>query len=134
MVTIDNIAKVQQVLFMTVDPTVPFRGSHLPAMTTLLHRVCDNDPTKFEEASRIVELFIKAALSPATNTLVVIGWLGDRTAYVNVPREEAIDRYRKSRGMEPDELLESRLISESFFTDELWAYDVSGPLDKLPEV
>ena len=34
-------------------------------MTTMLHRVCDNDPKKFEEATRLLELFIEEALSGA---------------------------------------------------------------------
>jgi hypothetical protein len=31
-------------------------------MTTLLLRVCENDPDKFEEATRIVGLFISEAI------------------------------------------------------------------------
>lgn len=58
-------AKVQHVLFMTKDPTVVMDGIAFPAMTTLLHRVCDNDTKKFEEATRIVELFIAEALNHA---------------------------------------------------------------------
>ena len=37
-------------------------STNMPAATTLLYRVCDNDPTKFEEGCRILELFINAAL------------------------------------------------------------------------
>ena len=54
---------VDRVLYGTVDPTVSFNGGPVPAMTTLLHRVCDNDPKKFEEATRLVELFVAKALS-----------------------------------------------------------------------
>lgn len=32
-------------------------------MTSLLHRVCGNDPDKFEEALRIVDLFIQEAIN-----------------------------------------------------------------------
>jgi hypothetical protein len=57
--------RVDQVLYGTLDPTVLLDdGKPLPAMTTMLYRVCDNDEKKFEEAARIVGLFIKAALSP----------------------------------------------------------------------
>lgn len=34
----------------------------MPAITTLLYKVCDNDEKKFEEACRLIDLFIKAAL------------------------------------------------------------------------
>ena len=34
----------------------------VPALTTLLYKVCDCDEKKFEEACRILELFINAAL------------------------------------------------------------------------
>jgi hypothetical protein len=56
---------VDRVLYGTLDPTVLLDdGKPLPAMTTMLYRVCDNDKKKFEEAARLVGLFIKAALSP----------------------------------------------------------------------
>jgi hypothetical protein len=54
---------VDRILYRTVDPTVVFRGKPLPAATTLLIRICDNDPDKFEEATRVVELFISEALT-----------------------------------------------------------------------
>lgn len=57
--------KVQQILYMTKDPTMLLDGRPIPAMTTLLHRVCDNDLKKFEETCRIVELFIAEALADA---------------------------------------------------------------------
>jgi hypothetical protein len=56
-------AQVDRVLYGTLDPTVSVDGTPLLAMTTLLHRVCGNDPAKFAEATRIVELFIVQALS-----------------------------------------------------------------------
>ncbi len=52
------------VLYLTVDPTVVIDGQPVPALTSLLHRVCGNDPDKFEEATRIVALFIKEAMVP----------------------------------------------------------------------
>jgi hypothetical protein len=50
--------------YTTVDPTHLHRdGKPLPAGTVLLYRVCDNDPDKFEEACRLVGLFVKTALA-----------------------------------------------------------------------
>lgn len=57
------------------------------------------------------------------NTLVVMGWLGNKSAYLNVPKEEAIARFKKDN--EGDD--EPYSVNEYEFTDELWAYDVSGP-------
>lgn len=54
---------IEQILFRTIDPTVLLAGKPVPAMTTLLHWVCGNDPDKFEEATRIIELFIAEALN-----------------------------------------------------------------------
>jgi len=34
----------------------------MPALTTLLYKVCDNNEEKFEEACRLVNLFIEHAL------------------------------------------------------------------------
>lgn len=54
---------VDQIIFRTVDPTVTLEGNPLPAMTTMLYRVCDNNPDRFEEATRIIALFIGEALN-----------------------------------------------------------------------
>lgn len=60
---IDVDDKVGRVLFLTMDDqNCHADGKPLPAMTTLLYRICDNNPDKFEEACRIIELFIKKAL------------------------------------------------------------------------
>lgn len=53
---------VDQVLFTTNDPTKLIDGRPVPAMTTLLYGVCGNDADKFEEATRLVELFIRKTL------------------------------------------------------------------------
>ncbi len=55
--------KAEAVLFRTIDPTVNLDGRPIPAMTTMLHRVCGNDDDRFQEAMRLVELFIIEALS-----------------------------------------------------------------------
>jgi hypothetical protein len=66
--------QVGRIMMMTKDPTVMFPRdtagkppAPMPAITSLLYRVCDNDQTKFEEACRLVELFIVAALKEKTN-------------------------------------------------------------------
>lgn len=41
---------------MTTDP-----HTGLPALTTLLHRVCGGDDTKFNEACRLLDLFMDKA-------------------------------------------------------------------------
>jgi hypothetical protein len=56
---------VERVLYTTQDPTVTMNAKPLPAMTTLLHRVCDNDQTRFNEAVRLIELFVGKALEIA---------------------------------------------------------------------
>lgn len=42
--------------YSTTDPQ-----TGLPALTTLLYKVCGNDPPKFDEACRLVGLFIEQA-------------------------------------------------------------------------
>lgn len=43
-------------MFHTVDPEGPFDSC--PAMTTLLFKICNNDVHKFNEAIRLVHLFV----------------------------------------------------------------------------
>jgi len=51
-----------EALFLrTVDPECKFDGRLAPAGTTLLYRVCNNDPKRFHEAVRIIRLFVDAA-------------------------------------------------------------------------
>lgn len=54
--------RTERVLYITKDNTVQFMGGPVPAMTTMLMRVCDNNPEKFEEAMRLVKLFVEEAL------------------------------------------------------------------------
>ena len=55
--------QVDRILMITKDPTVHFPDrDSVPALTTMLHRVCKNDPKTFEEATRLIKLFIVAAL------------------------------------------------------------------------
>lgn len=58
--------RLDRVLYATVDPTVEDPpGRPVPALTTLLYRVCGNDDQQFEEATRVVELFVTKALEVA---------------------------------------------------------------------
>lgn len=56
------------------------------------------------------------------HTLIVIGWIGDKRAYLDVTREEAIRRFTESEEVAPkdDE------IGEFTFTDEFNVYDAWG--------
>ena len=67
---------------------------------------------------------------PTKNTLVVIGWLGNKSCYLNVPREEAIQRYLEHNRpyAETREALEHHdKIQEFEFEDQFGAYDVFDP-------
>ena len=59
---------VDRILFKTLDPTVTLDGRPLPAMTTLLYRVCGNEEKKFEEATRLVALFLAEAIGDGART------------------------------------------------------------------
>jgi hypothetical protein len=58
----DLLEKYSQILMQTNDPRHLINRDPVPALTTLLHRVCDNDVKKFDEAMRLVTLFIQKAL------------------------------------------------------------------------
>ncbi len=60
----------EAIMMSTVDPTVTIGDHPVPALTTLLHRVCGGDQFKFEEATRLVDLFIMEALSRAASDRV----------------------------------------------------------------
>lgn len=53
----------EEILLGTVDPTNYFAGKPVPALTSLFHRVCGSDQDKFAEATRLIGLFIRAALA-----------------------------------------------------------------------
>jgi hypothetical protein len=57
--------QVTVVLYTTKDPLNKIGVHDIPAMTTMLYRVCGNDSGKFDEAMRLVELFIIEALNQA---------------------------------------------------------------------
>lgn len=57
-----------------------------------------------------------------TNRLIVIGEIGMKRAYLNVPQEEAIRRYREAH---PDETRITVQLVE--FEDEFEAYEIWEP-------
>jgi hypothetical protein len=59
------------------------------------------------------------------HTLIVIGYRGVRRAYLDIPRDEAITRFRKSADWKWNDLPD-RLISEIHFLDEFGVYDAWG--------
>lgn len=64
----DISAFTEKVFYLTQDPQTPSPfgdGKPMPAGTTLLHRVCGNDTTKFAEALRLIDLFVEQARAMA---------------------------------------------------------------------
>ncbi len=51
------------IVYGKIDPHHVLHGKPLPAITTLLYSVCDNDEKRFEEALRLVRLFCEAAVA-----------------------------------------------------------------------
>jgi len=49
----------------TEDPKNMMNGKPVPALTTLLYAVCDGNHDKFNEAIRLVELFMRQAVRMA---------------------------------------------------------------------
>lgn len=50
------------IMIRTLDPETLLVGHHrlsVPALTSLLISVCKNDPTTFDEACRLIRLFIE---------------------------------------------------------------------------
>lgn len=60
------------------------------------------------------------------NKLIVIGWMGSQTAFLNMTREEAIARYEEVEGdkLDPDFLADPDLIREVEFDDFFHTYYV----------
>lgn len=79
--------KYNTVMFNTVDPTNPLAiPSGTPALTTLLYKVCDGDTAKFDEACRIIYLFLdkKAELDdtnmePVKKLALLMGYVQNGT-------------------------------------------------------
>jgi hypothetical protein len=57
------------------------------------------------------------------NKLIVIGWMGTKMAYLNVPREEAINRFMKSNFTSRQDIEVFDFVREFEFEDEFGTYD-----------
>jgi len=53
--------KHDHILYTTMDPTMLLNDAPIPAISILLLRVCDNDREKFDEALRLLVLFLDRA-------------------------------------------------------------------------
>jgi hypothetical protein len=61
------------------------------------------------------------------NKLVVIGWMGIRICYLNIPLQEAIDRFLITEGMSLEDFNKTEVRYEVIeFDDEFGAYEVWG--------
>lgn len=58
------------------------------------------------------------------HTLVVIGLLGNKTVYVDVPPKEAIKRYLKAKGDDPSTRHQVEAAEVLRITDQFEAYSV----------
>lgn len=58
---------VLSIMLRTQDPEQKLDNNFAPALTSLLHRVCDGSQLKFDEACRLVELFVVEALKENSN-------------------------------------------------------------------
>lgn len=52
------------IYYGTRDPDTLINGVPIPAMTSLLYGVCGSDPRKFNEALRLLDLFLDTAGVP----------------------------------------------------------------------
>lgn len=101
--------------------------SIIPEMSYPINVVTDEDEgylVKFNEIE---------VIDPHINTLIIIGYTGGKRAYLNVSREEAIDRYIKSDTSDaPKEEIET-LVVEFDFEDEFMVYDAYPAYDPYRE-
>lgn len=58
---------IDRVFYSTTDPLNKLGINNLPAATTLLYKVCDNNSDKFAEAVRLINLFIEETLNQVKN-------------------------------------------------------------------
>lgn len=59
----------------------------------------------------------------SANSLVVIGWMGTRTAYLNVDRQVAIMRYLRENPEDAGNIDREGFVQEFAFDDEFCTYD-----------
>jgi hypothetical protein len=57
------------------------------------------------------------------NKLIVIGWMGVKTAYLNVPEEEALRRWLQSNSATREDIEDFDFVQEFDFEDEFGVYD-----------
>lgn len=64
-------------------------------------------------------------MKKAKNKLIIIGHLGLKTAYLNISKEEAIQRYIETEKSFPDDeiIVTENMIQEIEFNDEFSVYD-----------
>lgn len=66
-----------------------------------------------------------ASFCQITNNLIRIGYTGDMTCYLNVTREEAIERYLRDNPFTTyEDLIKENMVHEFEFDDEFLAYSV----------
>ena len=66
-----------------------------------------------------------AKLIRLTNNLIAIGYTGDMTCYLNISKEEAIERYLKDNPVTTyEDIVIENMIKEFEFTDEFLSYSV----------
>lgn len=59
------------------------------------------------------------------NTIISIGYIGIKRCYLNISKDEAIERYCKSENMAKEEFEDSDLEPEEInFVDEFSAYEI----------
>lgn len=58
------------------------------------------------------------------NKLVIIGWMGDNTCYLNVSKEEAVRRWKAVNPESYEINVDSDDVRELEFEDEFGAYDI----------
>jgi hypothetical protein len=70
---------VDGVVSNTVDPFVTVQGAPVPALTTMIHRICKGDERKFETACRLADLFIAKAAEITTAQQEAVAALSNST-------------------------------------------------------
>lgn len=95
--------KHNAVLYGTLDPTNPVGlPGGTPALTTLLYKVCDQDMAKFDEACRIISLFLdkkdELDVAPLKKLERLMGYVQNGTdGIINLYQDDATMDYRINR-------------------------------------
>lgn len=95
--------KHNAVLCGTLDPTNPVGlPGGTPALTTLLYKVCDQDMAKFDEACRIISLFLdkkdELDVAPLKKLERLMGYVQNGTdGIINLYQDDATMDYRINR-------------------------------------